>query len=197
MNTCRDCKEAKPIAEFSLIKATGRLMGVCKRCSSLRFSAWAKNNKERLRLKRLRKMAGLSELENARMRQKRRAYYQNNKQRFSEQKRNKYLQAPEATKARTKQWKKDNRGAVNAQCAERHTRKLMACPAWMDEDQKWMIEEIYDLAIRRTAVTGVKHHVDHIVPLQHKLVCGLHVPWNLQVITASENCSKRNSFTLS
>ena len=68
-----------------------------------------------------------------------------------------------------------------------------AKPKWLTEEHKFSIEEIYSLRDLRTEVTGVVHHVDHIVPLKGKDVCGLHVPWNLQVITAKDNLSKSNS----
>jgi hypothetical protein len=68
-----------------------------------------------------------------------------------------------------------------------------AKPRWLTEDHEFFIEEIYSLRDLRTEVTGVVHHVDHIVPLKGKDVCGLHVPWNLQVITAKDNLSKSNS----
>lgn len=47
-----------------------------------------------------------------------------------------------------------------------------------------------------TEATGIEHHVDHIHPLVHPLICGLHVPANLQVITGSENVQKSNRFVV-
>lgn len=64
-------------------------------------------------------------------------------------------------------------------------------PAWAN---KFFIEEIYELARRRTEITGFPWHVDHIVPLKSELVCGLHVQSNLRVIPAVENHKKKNYF---
>jgi hypothetical protein len=70
-------------------------------------------------------------------------------------------------------------------------KKSYAMPGWADKEA---IERFYVEAREMTIRTGVKHQVDHVIPLKHKLVCGLHVPANLQVITATENLRKKNSF---
>ncbi|MGD9725274.1 MAG: hypothetical protein AB7R40_23505 [Nitrospiraceae bacterium] len=64
-----------------------------------------------------------------------------------------------------------------------------ATPKWVD---KAAIRAIYKEARLRTQEEGVIYHVDHIYPIVHHECCGLHVPWNLRVITAAENLEKRN-----
>lgn len=77
--------------------------------------------------------------------------------------------------------------------AARNTAKINATPAWLSLKQRNDIAAIYADAAIQTAQTGIPHEVDHIVPLRGKQVCGLHVAWNLRVITASENRAKSNS----
>lgn len=72
------------------------------------------------------------------------------------------------------------------------TRRDRACPPWIGEEERWMMKEAYELAKLREATVGGKWNVDHIVPLQGKIVSGLHVPWNLQVIPAITNRKKGN-----
>ena len=75
--------------------------------------------------------------------------------------------------------------------AERRARKINATPQWADRK---LIKRVYAQARLAEAVTGWPHHVDHIVPLQGKNVCGLHVPWNVQVLPYEENLEKSNKF---
>jgi len=89
------------------------------------------------------------------------------------------------------QYKKDNKGVVNAYANKRRTQKLHATPAWADEE---VIKEIYSEAQRLQEALGIDLHVDHIIPLQGELVCGLHVASNLQVIPAALNVRKSNKF---
>jgi hypothetical protein len=90
-----------------------------------------------------------------------------------------------------REWKKNNPAKAVALTAKRNAVKLQAIPAWADLEK---IEAIYEKARNLSAETGIRHHVDHIVPLQSKWVCGLHCEANLQILPAYENQSKSNRF---
>ena len=102
---------------------------------------------------------------------------------------------PEAL-ARNKRWRTNNQAAVQAESVKRIAGKLQRTPCWLDEDDFWMITQAYELASLRTKMFGFSWQVDHIIPLRGKVVSGLHMPTNLQVITAVENRRKSNKFTV-
>jgi hypothetical protein len=87
-------------------------------------------------------------------------------------------------------YRHNNKAKENAGTAWRRARVLEATPKWVN---KFFMEEAYRLAELRTKMLGFKWHVDHIVPLKSKKVCGLHVENNLQVIPGIENLRKSNS----
>ena len=70
--------------------------------------------------------------------------------------------------------------------------KRSATPEWLTNNQLAEIENIYWMAQDLKLVSGQEYHVDHIVPLQGEEICGLHVPWNLQILPADMNLSKSN-----
>jgi 5-methylcytosine-specific restriction endonuclease McrA len=82
-------------------------------------------------------------------------------------------------------------GKVAAKNALQRARRLQATPVWVDIEA---LRSVYVEAKQLSKERSINYHVDHIVPLQHPLVCGLHVPWNLQIITAEQNILKSNNF---
>lgn len=78
-----------------------------------------------------------------------------------------------------------------ADCAKKAARRR-SIPRWLSMSQRRQIRDIYQRSAALSASTGVRHEVDHIVPLNGEGVCGLHVPWNLQILTARENLEKSN-----
>jgi len=101
---------------------------------------------------------------------------------------------PEKRKDIERRWRQANPHVVREMAMRRYAAKGSATPKWLTAEHKKQILEIYQTACLLSAFTGELHHVDHIVPLRGKDVCGLHVPWNLQILTALENLKKGNRF---
>jgi 5-methylcytosine-specific restriction endonuclease McrA len=89
-------------------------------------------------------------------------------------------------------WKANHKTQVRADTKARRRKHRDATPPWLTRKQKSEIRQLYQIAITMTQTTGEQYVVDHIVPLRSDEVCGLHVPWNLRVITQEENLKKSN-----
>lgn len=91
-------------------------------------------------------------------------------------------------KLRARMWRQMNQGRVNATLAKRRADLLRATPKWAEYDQ---IVEVYEKARMLTETTYISYEVDHIIPLNSPVVCGLHCLDNLQILTAEANNSKK------
>ena len=91
-------------------------------------------------------------------------------------------------------WYKLNRHKSRANSLKYLSSKKCATPPWITDSQREEMEQFHWLAEDLFKVSGQRYHVDHIVPLQGKNVCGLHVPWNLSVLPEDINIAKRNHF---
>lgn len=135
-----------------------------------------------------------------------RTYYYENRDKYLRRhsEKNENPEAKVAKKEYNKNYVEKNREELSAKrrarsdynsmkSAERRALKLSASINLSDEHKKEM-RDIYWLASDLRKVTGEQYDVDHIVPINGKLICGLHVPWNLQILPSDINKSKSNSF---
>lgn len=132
------------------------------------------------------------------------AYYHENKEKVSEAQKQ-YYEAnkaqvlagnkawakanPDARRKHHREYVKRNRALWSAQTATYRAAKKQATAVWASLTA---IKEFYAEARRRKEQTGVEWHVDHIVPLQSDVVCGLHVEQNLQLLPGRANRVKSN-----
>lgn len=170
MKVCTKCGEAKSINEFHKDSSKNDGLRVhCKVCVLNSNKNWRLNN---------------CHYESERYRaDKKAARARNDSWRAAN---------PDKVKHNRNSWRRSNPSKVNVWNSRRRAAKLNATPSWITAIHKAQIQEFYDLALAKTTQTGVQYQVDHIHPLQGDALSGLHVPWNLQIITASENASKCN-----
>lgn len=100
---------------------------------------------------------------------------------------------PEKKNAQHLKANRKNPARRNLWTANYRSAKDQRQPIWLTSGQIFEMESVYTYcsALRNC---GLDYHVDHIVPLRGKIVSGLHVPWNLQVILGSDNVKKGNRF---
>lgn len=171
---CKQCGETKALEGFTPQKKgyLGRTAR-CKVCLAL-------NGKES-RSDRTREVERNS---------KRRNY---NSEKETEYKRKQYWENPDKFRKRSREfyYKKPEVYKENARLRDK--RRKEATPPWLTKDQKQTILRIYWWS-KELSKGSTTYNVDHIVPLQGEEICGLHVPWNLQILTETENKSKGNSY---
>lgn len=213
MKQCRTCCEVKPLAAYSKKPDTrDGLQPVCKPCAAAYRKQWAAskpgyvkaynakyNRDNQLSLSDYAKARRISEREHIHKldragyarnavvnRARRAAYYKANRERCIEV-------VKEWRQTHGKDWRKKNYALFGhryaAAAATRRLQEARATPTWADRKA---IEDFYETAAGLSMYTGEWYHVDHIVPLRGKTVCGLHTQANLQVLPAKENMLKSN-----
>lgn len=169
---CKTCGDTKPIFDFYMHKSTGNPRAHCKACIYQMQRDYAKRKPEIVKAS-----AAKSSKE----------YRKRHPEKVSEQFSTWREARKEDLNKRTAEWRKANHGAVNHYKAKRRALSRLATPSWANVAE---IKEIYAEAKAKGLV------VDHCIPLRGKDVCGLHVEYNLQLMTRHENAKKYNKHTL-
>ena len=169
---CVTCKKVKCISNFHYKKGgVGNKSTICSECSSINGSKYYKDNKSRVNAKNKRNY--YKNISKYREIIKKWAFNNRDKRNFNARKRSRL-----------------NRPYENERQARRKAQQKHAKIIFPLDFEK--VTNLYKEAHRLTKETGIKHEVDHIIPLFNKIVCGLHVSWNMQILLKSENSKKGN-----
>lgn len=118
-------------------------------------------------------------------------YYLKNKKRINKRNKDYDLKNSEKRKLMAVEYRKKNKAKGRLYLANRRARKRNAT---LNLNLRKYFKVIYERCKNHEDITGIKFNVDHIIPLKNDNVCGLHVPWNLQILTFEDNMKKSNKF---
>jgi hypothetical protein len=186
---CVTCKAQKPLSEFYKRKdSPDGYRNDCKSChkanSLKKYYENHEAGKARLRAAHAKRVA-----ENPNFYAEQ---YAKNREQDLQNSRNTYVRYADKWRAKQRLWSKNNRGIANALGRRYKLKKANATPLWLTPEQLYNMQCTYKVAAQLSANSSEKWHVDHIVPIRGKDVCGLHVPWNLQLLPAKMNMTKGN-----
>jgi len=175
MLTCSQCAVSQPESAYSpdQRKTSGR-QSRCKRCGAA--------------AKKAARTQGLVKTNKAANARRQAKYRNNNVEICRERNRAWAAENPEAMRAKARKWSQANRAKTRAWASRREK----AYEQRIALKFSVAIGAVYERAEILSLVTPHVFHVDHVVPLRGKDVQGLHVPWNLQCLTATENLKKSN-----
>ena len=203
LKICSKCNIESDSSFFNkALKNKDGLQAYCRKCNNLESKIYRESNKEKVnllikiwqfnnsdKLKISQNLWQISNKDKCAINHKK--YKYKNKDKIAVTQKNYREINKESNAIKEALWKKNNPDKTSAQCAKRRSYKLNATVIWSND---FFIKEAYSLAKLRNKLTGINWHVDHIVPLVHPLVCGLHTHNNLQVIPAKVNKLKGNRF---
>lgn len=118
-------------------------------------------------------------------------YYINNKEQLKTAQFNRIKNNPNYHTEKNRRWRNNHPHKAREYSEAYYGYIKIAKPTWANDA---LIKEKYIERDNLNKETGIVHHVDHIIPLQGENVCGLHVEYNLQVLTANDNMTKSNTF---
>lgn len=183
---CRSCDSHLHVEAFYAKKVTpGTKRSRCKACSSKSARRWALEHPDRAAANNARRVG------TPRYKASGAAWRRKNRAKQTEYLRVWRIANPERANEIAARWRKRNPEKRAIWARERKILEGRALPRWADRKA---LHAIYVTARQLTKETGVDYHVDHVIPLRGKNVCGLHVETNLRVITGHENRVKFNKF---
>jgi hypothetical protein len=177
---CLDCKKRKSIFLYDYRHDTKKLKNQCHRCVSIKKLQWKRNNRDKV-------------LKGSRARYKKfkkEICYRMSTEYYIK---NKKFDVLERKIQRGKNHYQNNKTYYSVKSAKQRARKkLRVFPKGVECKEVMAIYKKRDELNKKYGFK--KYSVDHIIPLKHKFVSGLHVANNLQILTTTENLQKANKF---
>lgn len=170
---CACCKATKQVHFFNndAQQSTG-YSPYCKACQSEKGREYWNNNREEIY-------------------QRNREWVKENRDKALEYTKKWQAAHPEETKLSRKRTVKKHKEKHYARNRDNAARRKAVTPSWADKEE---IRKHYHYAVLMSRISGIQYDVDHRVPINSQLVCGLHCEDNLQIIPAQENTIKNNRY---